>query len=68
MKIKGRVVWFDRIKGIGFIKPEQGDKDYFVHYTGIDAEGFRKLEPNDEVEFEEGRNNKGVIAINVKTI
>jgi CspA family cold shock protein len=48
----GTVKWFYSAKGYGFILPEGGGKDIFVHYSGIDMDGFKKLEPGEPVEFE----------------
>ncbi|MFL5546260.1 MAG: cold-shock protein, partial [Gemmatimonadales bacterium] len=45
----GTVKWFNDAKGFGFITPENGDKDCFVHHTAIKAEGFRSLSEGDRV-------------------
>jgi len=50
--VRGTVKWFNPDKGYGFITPEDGSKDVFVHYSEIDMDGFRTLEESDEVEFE----------------
>ncbi len=57
---RGRVKWFSDEKGYGFIEPEGGGEDVFVHYTEIVGEGFRTLEEGNVVEFEavEGRRDK----------
>ena len=49
---RGRVKWFNETKGYGFIEPEGGGADVFVHYTAIKAEGFRKLTEGQAVSFE----------------
>ena len=54
--MQGSVLWFNSKKGYGFIKPEGGGADLFVHFTQIDAEGYRQLEEGDLVEFEVGEN------------
>lgn len=62
--MKGSVKWFDTAKGYGFITTEEG-KDIFVHYTGINKDGFRGLEQGQEVEFDVEEGKKGAQAINV---
>jgi CspA family cold shock protein len=54
---EGTVARFDR--GFGFIKPDSGEKDIFVHHTDIEMEGFRILEQGDRVEFEKVQDAKG---------
>jgi CspA family cold shock protein len=52
-KIKGEVLWFEKKRGFGFIKPEDGSKDIFVHFSGIVSEqSFKELEKGQKVEFE----------------
>ena len=65
--MKGTVKWFDTAKGYGFITTEQGS-DIFVHYSGIEKQGFRVLEEGQEVEFEVGEGKKGEQAINVNVL
>lgn len=65
--MKGTVKWFNDAKGFGFIKPEgDGQPDVFVHFTAIQAEGFRSLAENDVVEFEVENGPKGPSAKNVR--
>jgi cold shock protein len=64
--MKGKVKWFDSAKGYGFIQTEEGN-DVFVHYTGIERDGFRVLEEGQEVEFEISDGKRGPQATNVKT-
>lgn len=64
-RIEGTVKWFSRDKGYGFIIPDNGGKDVFVHYSAIDGSGFRNLEENDRVEFEIEDSPKGPQAARV---
>lgn len=61
---KGTVKWFNNTKGYGFISDEAGN-DVFVHYTGLNMEGFKSLEEGQVVEFEITEGAKGPQAINV---
>ncbi len=63
--MKGKVKWFQKKKGIGFIVPEDGSPDVFVHYSHIVSEGFKLLNPDDEVSFELVDSDKGPIAHNI---
>lgn len=47
----GTVKWFSRVKGYGFIEPDSGEKDVFVHYSAIMGEGYRNLDEGQRVEF-----------------
>jgi CspA family cold shock protein len=64
----GTVKWFNDEKGYGFITPDDGDRDLFVHYTGIDGQGFKSLAENSKVEYEEESGDKGPKAVNVRLI
>ena len=64
----GTVKWFNDAKGYGFITPEDGSKDLFVHHTNIQAEGFKTLAEGAQVEFEARAGAKGPEATNVKTL
>ena len=61
----GTVKWFNDAKGFGFITPENGDKDCFVHHTAIKADGFRSLSEGDRVEFDIVQGAKGPAAEHV---
>jgi len=61
---KGHVKWFDTKKGYGFIEQPDGD-DLFVHYSGIEGEGFKSLRAGEEVEFEVTHGPKGPQATHV---
>jgi CspA family cold shock protein len=64
----GTVKWFNDEKGFGFITPDEGDRDLFVHYTGIDGGGFKSLEENAKVSYDEEQGDKGPKAVNVRKI
>ncbi|MCY2926771.1 MAG: cold shock domain-containing protein [Planctomycetota bacterium] len=62
---KGTVKWFDDSKGYGFLRTDGCDEDIFVHYSSVQAEGFRSLTKGEEVQFELGQGDKGFKAENV---
>ena len=62
----GTVKWFNDAKGFGYITPEDGSKDVFVHFSAIQAGGFKTLKENDKVQFDVEQNAKGPRAANVK--
>jgi CspA family cold shock protein len=61
----GTVKWFSDEKGFGFITPDEGSKDLFVHHTSINADGYRSLAEGTKVSYEEEPGPKGPKAINV---
>lgn len=63
---KGTVKWFNDAKGFGYITPEDGGKDVFVHFSAIQAGGFKTLKENDKVVFETVESPKGPRAANLK--
>jgi len=63
----GTVKWFNEAKGFGFIQQEGGE-DVFVHYSAIQASGFKSLAEGDRVEFEVTRGPKGLQAANVRKV
>ena len=64
----GIVKWFNSEKGFGFIMPENGGKDLFVHHSEILADGYKTLEENQRVSFIEGTGQKGPCATQVEAI
>ncbi|MEI8203346.1 MAG: cold shock domain-containing protein [Bacteroidota bacterium] len=64
--MKGKVKWYDEVKGYGFIQTEEGN-DIFVHNSGLNVT-FNGLEPGQDVEFEVRQGDKGMVAFNVSTI
>ena len=61
----GSVKWFNDSKGYGFIAPEGGAKDVFVHYSSISGDGFKSLSEGTKVDFEVTEGDKGPQAVNV---
>ena len=66
--MKGTVKWFNDSKGFGFITPDDGSKDVFVHQSAIASSGFRSLTEGDKVEFQTEQGPKGPQAKDVKKI
>lgn len=64
----GTVKWFSDDKGYGFISPDDGAKDLFVHHTGILADGYRSLTEGSKVSYDAEAGDKGPKAVNVKAI
>jgi len=65
---QGTVKWFNGDKGFGFITPDDGAKDVFVHFSEIQGSGFRSLEENQKVSFEIGQGTKGPQATGVTAL
>jgi CspA family cold shock protein len=64
----GTVKWFNNDKGFGFITPDEGGKDLFVHHSAIQANGYRSLEDGVKVNYESEDGPKGPKAVNVEQI
>ena len=65
---QGTVKWFNADKGFGFITPDEGGADLFVHHTAIQGTGFKTLDENQRVSFEVGQGKKGPQATNVNKV
>ena len=63
--MQGKVKWFNDQKGYGFITPDDGTPDVFVHHSAIQAQGFRTLSENQAVQFDLNQTDKGPKAANV---
>jgi CspA family cold shock protein len=64
----GTVKWFSAEKGFGFIVPDDGGKDLFVHHSNIDSSGFRSLTDGQRVQYESGQGKKGPEATKVRPV
>ena len=62
----GKVKWFNNAKGYGFVLPEEGGEDLFVHYSAIQMEGYKTLKAGQEVQFEIAEGPKGLHAVNIQ--
>jgi CspA family cold shock protein len=64
----GTVKWFSDDKGFGFITPDEGGRDLFVHFSGITGDGYRSLVEGSKVSYEEESGDKGPKAVNVHKV
>jgi CspA family cold shock protein len=64
----GTVKWFNSEKGYGFITPDDGSKDLFVHFSGIEGDGYKSLNEGQKVEFEATQGQKGPQASKVRPV
>ena len=67
-RVTGTVKWFNGAKGYGFIAPDDGSEDVFVHFSAIQAEGYRNLDEGDRVAFTMEQGKKGLQAVNVQKV
>lgn len=69
MKYKGIVAWFSARKGFGFVTPEDpGEKDIFIHWSGIEMQGYKQLKAGDLIEYALKDSPKGIIAVEIKLL
>ena len=66
--LTGKVKWFNSQKGYGFISPDNGTKDIFVHISAIEKSGISSLNENNKVSYDEARNNGKISAANIKLL
>ena len=64
----GTIKWFDDRKGFGFIEPDGGGEDVFVHFSALQGEGYKTLEEGQSVQFEIVKGDKGLQAANVSKV
>jgi cold shock protein len=64
----GTVKWFNAEKGYGFITPEDGSKDLFVHFSGIEGDGYKSLNEGQKVEYQPTQGQKGPQATQVRVV
>ena len=64
-RVTGTVKWFNGAKGFGFIAPDDGGEDVFVHFSAIQSDGYRNLDEGDRVEYTVEEGKKGLQATNV---
>ena len=66
--LTGKVKWFNTQKGYGFITPDDGKKDIFIHISALEKSGINSLNENDKVSYDETRNNGKISAANIKIL
>ena len=68
MSQTGKIKWFNDAKGFGFVTPDDGSKDVFVHFSAIQGDGFKSLAEGDRIEFDVQPSDKGPKAANVRKV
>ena len=68
MSKTGTVKWFNSTKGYGFLTPDKGGKDVFIHISALEAKGIRGLEDGQRISYDEEKNNGKVSAVNIELI
>ena len=66
--LTGKVMWFNTQTGYGFISPDNGNKDIFIHISALEKSGINALNENDKVSYDEVRNNGKISASNIKIL
>lgn len=66
--VNGVVKWFNNAKGYGFVTPDEGEQDIFVHFSAIEMEGYRTLKEGQRVQFEVEEGPKGLHALKLQSI
>ena len=66
--VTGVVKWFNNAKGYGFVTPDEGEQDIFVHFSAIEMDGYRTLKEGQRVEFEVEEGPKGLHALNLHSV
>ena len=64
----GKVKWFNNAKGYGFVLPEEGGEDLFVHYSAIQMDGYKTLKAGQDVQFDIVEGPKGLHAVNIQNV
>lgn len=67
-RVIGTVKWFNDTKGFGFVTPEGGNEDLFIHFSSIQMDGFKTLKENQKISFEITEGPKGKQAINIQPV
>lgn len=68
MMITGVVKWFNNAKGYGFVTPDEGEQDIFVHFSAIEMDGYRTLKEGQRVQFEVEEGPKGLHALKLQSV